>query len=242
MEKTRDLLVINAVTGLAAVNFLLKTKGTPLETPTWFYVLTWLISLIMLLFIQVYHGHPSPTDVTDYDENLRRKHLPWLLGGVIAMLMISSIMVAGYTESSLYVPRPGAVLSTTPLSTESLMDDVLYNFVLVAPAEETLKLMVILAIFLKIKNLLISVGFPVGVWATFHAYFAYSGPLMPVLVFSAFLSGIVLFLVLKKTGSLLNAITAHGSFNTTVIFASFISVFLIILVFVAIALIVVLKS
>jgi len=218
--EARDLLLINVVTGLAVIHFLLKTKGTPLEAATWFYAMTWIISLIMLLFMQVYYGQPTPKDVTDYDENLRREHLPWLFGGVAAIVIISSVLVAGFTRSALYVPRPGAVLSTAPLSTAALIDDLLYNFVLVAPAEETMKLMGILALYQKTRNELVSVAVPVGIWASLHGYFAYVGTLMPVLIFSAFLSGLVLYVVMRQTGSLLNAVLTHSIFNSLIVLSS----------------------
>jgi len=219
--QSRDLTTINVVTGLAVIHFLLKTKGTPLEAATWFYALTWLISLIMLLWMQVYQGHPSSGDVTDYDENLRREHLPWLIGGIAAMIIVSSVLVASFTRSALYVPRPGAVLSAAaPLSTAALMDDLLYNFVLVAPAEETMKLMGILALYGKTGNKWLSVAFPVGVWAALHGYFAYVGTLMPVLILSAFISGLILYVVMQQTGSLLNAVLAHACFNSVVVLSS----------------------
>lgn len=216
----RDLTIINVVTGLAVIHFLLKTKGTPLEAATWFYAMTWIISLIMLLWMQVYHGQPSPNDVTDYDENLSREHLPWLFGSVAVIVIVSSVLVAGFTKSALYVPRPGAVLSTAPLSTAALIDDLLYNFVLVAPAEETMKLMGIMALYQKTRNEWISVAVPVGIWASLHGYFAYVGTLMPVLIFSAFLSGLILYVIMKQTGSLLNAVLAHSLFNSLVILSS----------------------
>jgi len=220
--KARDLTTINVITGLAVIHFLLKTKGTPLETATWFYAMTWLISLIMLLWIQMYQGHPSSSGVTDYDENLRRKDLPWLFGGLAGMVIVSSVLVAGFTRSALCVPRPGAVLSAAaPMSTAALTDDLLYNFVLVAPAEETMKLMSILALYGKTRNKWLSVAFPVGIWAVLHGYFAYVGPLMLVLIASAFISGLILYVVMQQTSSLLNAVLCHACFNSLVILFSF---------------------
>jgi membrane protease YdiL (CAAX protease family) len=218
--KARDLTIINVVTGLAVIHFLLKTKDTLLEAATWFYAMTWIISLVMLLWMQVYHGQPSPRDVTDYDENLSRNHLPWLFGGVAAVVIVSSVLVAGFTRSALYVPRPSAVLSSVPLSSAALIDDLLYNFVLVAPAEETMKLMGIMALYQKTRNEWISVAVPVGIWAGLHGYFAYVGGLMPVLIFSAFLSGLVLYVVMRQTGSLLNAVLAHAAFNSLIVLSS----------------------
>jgi len=218
----RDLILINVITALAAINFLLKTKGTSLETATWFYVMSWILSLVMLLFMQLYCGKPTGDyeNVTDYDENLRRSNLPWLVGGVAAMVIVSCVIISGFTRSALYVPRPGAVLETAPLSVSAVVDDILYNFVLVAPAEETMKLMGMMALYYKTKNRPLSIGIPSGIWAAFHGYFAYVGSTAPVLIVSAFVSGVILFVVMWKTGALLNAQIAHGSFNTIVILSS----------------------
>jgi len=220
--ETRDLLVFNVVTSLAAVHFLLKTKGTVLEAATWLYVLIWILSMVMLLWLRVYGGSSGEEgDVVDYDENLSRQHLPVIFGAVAAIAVVSSLMVSTYTRSSLYIPRPGQVLSEMPFSS-GVLDDLLYNFVLVAPAEETVKLMGILALYRKFRNELLSVALPVGFWAALHAYHAYLGELMPVLVVSAFLGGLILYAVLKITNSLENAIIAHGLYNSLVVLTSYV--------------------
>jgi membrane protease YdiL (CAAX protease family) len=218
MALARDLLVFNAVTGLAAVHFLIKTRGTPMEQPTWVYLLIWVMSLILLLWLRLYHGERG--DLTDYDENLRRDHLPILLGSVFALLVVNSLAVSGLLRSVLYIPRPGLALNLNQLSLASLVDDLLYNFVLVAPAEESVKLMGMLTLYRKTGNTALSVGLPVGVWAVLHAYQAYVGEMMPALVLGAFVSGLVLFAVLKYTSSLENAMIAHGLYNSVVILSS----------------------
>lgn len=217
LSKARDLLVFNVFTGLAAVHFLLKTIGTPMEEGTWIYTLMWIMSLVLLLWLRVYGGERG--DVVDYDENLRREHLPWIFGGLAGIIVVSTVIVsaaAGAMRSVLYVPRPSALLSGLPVSA-TLVDDLLYNFVLVAPAEETVKLMGILTLYRKTGNEIISVCVPVGIWAVLHAYHAYLGPLQPVLVLSAFISGLILYAVLKYTKSLQNAIITHGLYNSLVI-------------------------
>lgn len=211
----RDLLLVNVITGLAAIHYLLKTKGTAAETTTWFYVLVWMISLIMLLWIQVYCGRPDGT--LDYDENLSRKHVAWLVGGVVAVVLTSSLLVSGVARNALYVPQLNVETSS---SLTVMLDSVLYNFVLVAPAEETMKVMGIMALYHKTRNEALSVVTSIGVWATLHGYFAYVGAFMPLLTACAFISGIILYYVMKQTGSILNAIIAHAVYNGIVILSS----------------------
>jgi membrane protease YdiL (CAAX protease family) len=212
----RDLLLYFAVTALGVVHFVLKTKGTAMESVTMAFALMWVMSLALLMMLRIYGG-PSGQhgDIVDYDENLEREHLPILLGSVAAIAVVNILLVRGFAKTSIYVPKPSLSQVTT---FAPILDDVLYNLVLVAPAEECVKLMAILTIYRKTRNEIISVAVPVGVWAISHAYLAYLGANMPVLVVSAFLSGIILYLVLKYTESLLNAIIAHSLYNILVLF------------------------
>ena len=219
--ESRDLTIFNVLTGLAAVHFLLKTKGTVMEGATWMYVLMWVLSVVMLLWLRVYGGRSGEQgDLVDYDENLEAHHFPILIGSVVVIILLSSLVVSSFTKSSIYIPLPSALLSEAPGSTAAVLDDLLYNFVLVAPAEENIKLMTTLALWRKFKNEILAICLPIGVWAALHAYQAYLGALMPVLVISAFVSRLVLFAVLKYTSSLENAILSHGLYNSLVVVAS----------------------
>ena len=218
MPKARDLTIFFVATGLAAVHFLLKTQGTPLEPVTWIYILMWTMSLVLLLWLKVYGGERD--DLVDYDENLKRDHLPFLFGAVAAIVVVSSLFVSGFAQSAIYVPRPGLALNVADRAA-AVMDDLLYNFVLVAPAEENIKLVAIITLYRKTENELLSVGLPVGFWALLHGYVAYVGPYMWILILSAFISGLILYGLLKYTRSLENAILAHGCFNSFVILSSY---------------------
>jgi len=213
----RDLLLFYVFTALAAIHYLLKTQGTPLETATWTFLLMWILSMVLLLWLRMYGGERR--DPVDYDEDLKREHLPVMIGSIVAIVIIASLIVSMSSgiKSAIIVPRPGAMLSGIPTSTSALIDDLLYNFVLVAPAEETMKLMGIIALYRKTHNEALSVAFPVGVWATFHGYYSYVGPLMWPLIIAAFVAGIILYLNLKYTKSLLNAIISHGLYNVLVV-------------------------
>ena len=216
----RDLLLFFVVTALAAIHYLLKTMGTPLEVPTWTYVLMWILGLVMLLWLRMYGGERE--DPVDYDEDLKREGLPVMIGSTAAIVVVASLVVSvtSMVRSAIVVPRPGAVLSEVPTASTALIDDLLYNFVLVAPSEETMKLMAIIALYRKTKNEALSVAFPVGVWAGFHGYYSYVGTLMWPLIAAAFAAGLILYFTVKYTRSLLNAIIAHGVYNCLVVIAS----------------------
>lgn len=216
----RDLIAFNVLIGLAAVHFLVEEEGTYLWNTTLAYVIIWIMSLILLLWLRFYGGERG--DIVDYDENLARDQLPIVGVAIAVMVVVSSVLISGFglVRSALYVPQPAAALNLGQSNTVSILDDLLYNIVLVAPAEESLKLVGILALYRKTQNELISIIVPVGFWAVLHAYQSYMGPSMPIMVISAFVSGIILFLVLKYTRSLLNAQFAHSGYNGIIVLAS----------------------
>jgi len=217
----RDLLLYFSVTALGVVHFILKTKGTTMESVTTAFSLMWVMALVLLLMLRIYGGPSGQSgDLVDYDEDLRREHLPLLIGSVTAIVVVNILLIRGFAKTSIYVPRPSLAQVSTFGDYAPVLDDLLYNMVLVAPAEECIKLMATLTIYRRTRNEFLSVAAPVGVWAVSHAYLAYLGANMPVLVVSAFLSGIILYLAIKYTKSLLNAIIAHAIYNVLVLLMS----------------------
>jgi len=222
----RDLIFFDVITALGIVHFMLKTKGTALETVTTIYTVMWVMSLVVLMMLRVYGGRSGQEgDIVDYDENIRRDHLLWLIGSVAGISIINGLAAAGVAQGahlfSSYVFQPSLAQATGTFSgTATLLDDILYNFFLVAQAEESIKIAATLAIYRKTRNLPISAGLPIAVWALFHAYLAYIGQGLDVFLISAFVSGVILFIVLMKTKSLINAVIAHGIWNSIVVLST----------------------
>ncbi len=222
----RDLIIFDMITALGIVHFLLKTSGTSLEIVTQIYALMWVMSLIILMMLRVYGGPGGQIgDAVDYDENIQRSHLPWLIGSIAVIAIVNGLAASAVSQGlrlSSYVVRPSlAQAAGTFTGTATILDDVLYNFFLVAQAEETVKVMATLAIYRKTRNLWLSAGLPIGVWAAFHGYLAYIGGGMDVFLISAFISGVILFVVLLKTKSLINAVISHGAWNCIVLLSGF---------------------
>ena len=216
---SRDLLIFNVAAGMAAIHFMLSTSGTPLERVTWAYIIMWLISLILLAWMRMYGGERG--DLVDYDENLKRRHLSLVFGAVAAISILCNLAVSGVSAAgAIYVPQPSLWTMPQTLSRVSaIANDLLYNFVLVANAEENMKLAAMLAIYRKTRNRWLSILLPVGFWAVLHAYQAYTGPYLWIMVLAAFASGLILFKLLEETRSLENAIIAHGVYNSIVVLA-----------------------
>jgi membrane protease YdiL (CAAX protease family) len=221
----RDLIVFDMLTALCIVHFLLKTSGTSLEIVTQIYALMWVMSLLILMMLRVYGGSTGQVgDAVDYDENIQRSHLGWLIGTIAVIAIVNGLAASaaaqGVQLSSWAIHLSSAQVSGTFSNTATVLDDILYNFFLVAQAEETVKVMATLALYRKTRNLWLSAALPIGVWAAFHGYLAYTGGSMDLFIISAFISGVILFVILLKTKSLINAVVAHGAWDCIVLLQS----------------------
>jgi membrane protease YdiL (CAAX protease family) len=163
-------------------------------------------------------------ELVEYDGNLEREHLLWNLTGLGGLFIVGSLLVRFIgldTMSSFYVPR---------LSLQSgvgtLVEDLLYNVVLVAPSEESIKLVGSLVLYRTIGKSpfgeAISIVAPIGFWSLLHAYQnpVYIGH--PVLVLSAFFGGLILFALIKVTGSIVNAQIVHSAYNSIILLIQFV--------------------
>jgi hypothetical protein len=227
--KSIDLLMFWGLIGTIGVaHSLLLTGGTPWETTTWFYIGIWLSSMMILLWCWVRYGQVHQFD---YDEGLNQNKLFYILGGLVAVIFVASALVQSFTKSSIWVPRPQQTLSVGGLGLSSLVNDIYYQLGLVCNAEETMVLaagQVIrrrLAGSFPLRRAWAGAGLAVVVpragWAVLHAYVSYTGAMMPILVTSAFVSGLIISYAAynEKVRSLLVAILIHFLFNASVIFA-----------------------
>jgi len=99
----------------------------------------------------------------------------------------------------------------------SLASDILFNICLVSLSEETFKCAAHTALYNSTKNEWISALIPIAVWALSHGYVAYTGALQLPLIAAAFAAGIILFLALKHSRSLLLVTLIHGFFNSLIL-------------------------
>jgi membrane protease YdiL (CAAX protease family) len=216
------LILFNVVTLLVAVHYLLLTFDTPMFATTMFYIVMWIVSVVMLIWIRLYYGEIK---WLDYDEDPTRAHFTTWLGGLAGVVAAASIVPRIISQvalpSVIYVPSPKRMLAQgTPLDLWSLASDVLFNLCLVANSEETMKASAHTALYNSTKNEWISTLVPIAVWSISHGYIAYTGPLQLPLIAAAFTAGIILFLVLKYTRSLLAAILVHGVYNVITLVAA----------------------
>lgn len=224
-----DLLLFWGLIGTIGVaHSLLLTSGTPWETTTWFYIVTWISAMIILLFCRVlYKEHEQ----LDYDEPVTQNKLVYLIGGLAATVFVASTIVRTFTRSSIWVPQPQMTLAIGSLNLTAVINDLFYQVALVANSEETMCLSLSQVLrrkfaYTSTKNRFLIVPLAIGIprvgWAILHGYVSYVGPLMLILVVSAFISGCIISYCAynKDVKSFLVAVFIHAAYNGLIILAS----------------------
>lgn len=204
-----------------------------------FYSLLLLASLGILKGMQARYGEPRDEGiqygrVLDWNENFKQSHLAFVLFGVGLIVVLSALITSGSVANILgasqlaWAPTilgfSSTLPSTYPLawlpeSFSNLIQQSLWQVFVVAFAEETMKLAVILTFARRTGNEWFAVILAVGAWAEGHAMLAYGGAVLPLL--AAFAAGIVLYVVLRMTKSLVVPILIHGTVNMIAILPSF---------------------
>jgi len=220
----RDLLVYFAFSALPIAGFLLA--GT---ADTQFYVSLFTISLLGIFGFKFYYAEETDKFLS-FGEDLDGFGFVLIMLGVVGCLFISSFLISnfvGQALTSIVVPTPKMALQVGAIALPPFWSDFLFTLTLVAPAEECSKLVTALGFFVWLKDILgkgaakaVAIVAPIAAWAFLHTYVnpGYQGVNMLVYVGSAFISGILIFYVMKKTKSLLAAILVHSFFNVVILF------------------------
>lgn len=215
----RDLLMYFAFAALPIATYLLRGVADAS-----FFLSVLVMSLVVLVWLRIYYQEAD--QLVDYDENLTFKSLAFVVGGAALILLISSMIMGSVSNSIIHVPIHKLGLQFGGFQLSGFWDDVLFQLVLVAPAEECLKLVVSLSFYLVLRqhatdgfSRMVAIFVPIGFWALLHTYSAYTGSLMWYQVGGAFLGGIVIFAVMKYTKSLLAAILTHFAYNSVVTYS-----------------------
>jgi hypothetical protein len=224
-----DLMLFWGLIGTMGVaHSLLLTSGTPWESVTWFYITMWLSSMVILIFAWMRYREE---DQFDYDEGLNQRKLGYIIMGITVTLFLAALLVKIYTSttsSSIWVPQPQATLAIAGLSLSAVINDLFYQLALVSNSEETMVLALSQVIRRKLTESTklsdvqvrgASIAIPRAGWATLHAYLSYTGEMMPILVVSAFISGVVMSVIAyhPKVRSFLAAVLIHFGFNGTLV-------------------------
>jgi membrane protease YdiL (CAAX protease family) len=226
-----DYVLFQGLIGTMGVaHSLLLTSGTPWETVSWFYIVMWLASMVILILCRLFY---HDVDQFEYWKPLSQSKLFYVLGGFLAVLFVSSILLRAFTKSSasIWVPQPQMALAIGTLSLSSIMNDLFFQVALVCNSEETLILAFSQIVRKKVATtsyfkyaVPIAIGIPRAGWALLHAYVSYTGALMPILVLSAFISGVIMSYAFYKTKSFMVALLIHFGFNGAIVILNAIGV------------------
>ena len=233
--KLKDFVLWNfGLVPIVVIHYSTKTQGTPLAGMINFFTLVWIVSTFGLIGVKVLV--PEKKEVADYDENLRRSHLDYLIGGIVAVELVAVVFAvigtlldpqstATAPLAAMYVPR----MSVSP-TLFRFYDDILVNFALVSTAEENIKTLAKKLLQLKFAQPgliddTMTTMIPVAFWSMlhgYHAYTTYSGFVMWMMIGAAFFAGILMMYITLKTKCIINAYIIHGSHNSLVVLASFV--------------------
>lgn len=214
------IVVFALILPLFIVAFLLKgfTDQTAFNTAL-VYTAGYAVAIGGLLFSK-FVKEKSPVV---WSKDLSKADLGWTVMGFLGMLVVVMFLTAYLTSSTstqaswlgvLYVPR-GAQFATL----DPKISDVLYNFALVAPAEELLVVSAAVGFTLQkrlpaLSNPYVGLTIARAIWALMHAYLSYQNEL---LIIPAFVAGLIMSLVMMKTQNVISAIAMHGSWNSIII-------------------------
>lgn len=212
-----------------AQHYHTKTQGTALEGFVEFFITVWLASFAVLIALKLW-AHERGENVTlDFDDNIQRWHLDYIVVGLfgVEIIALATAILASQTET-LSQQLPFMVMYVPRLSTASagfsFYDDILFNFGLVASAEELSKLVTQRLLYYKLGNTpngqKMSILAPILFWSMLHGYKSYTiyGELaMWVLIIGAFFSGIVMYWAWKETENYLVATIIHSIHNSIVV-------------------------
>ena len=215
----RDLILYFAFAGLPIVSFWLQQEAYP-ETP--FYASMLVVFLLLLVWMKTYFNDSTHARLVDFDENLHPEAIIWIAGGIVGTYLVAAVLTRAFTSSALFVPSHMAELSYFGFQMSPMWNDILFQLTLVAPAEELSKLVVMLAIYLRMKGAfgesmsrLVALLVPISFWSLMHVY--RNPEWSMVTIVAAVCAGLIMYGVMYKTKNLLGAILTHAGYNIIVI-------------------------
>lgn len=191
---------------------------------TQFFAAMFVIFFGVLMALRNYHKDPEYAKLLDYDENLSFTSFFWIALGIVVTFFLSSFIISQYGQSSIWIPKSSLAMTYLSFQLSGFWNDLLFQLVLVAPAEELCKLTLHLALYLKLKGAIgdfwsrfLSITVPIFFWSMLHVYRAYTGGMTLFLLAAAFAGGVVIFAMMYKTKSVLAAILVHAGYNIVVL-------------------------
>jgi hypothetical protein len=218
----RDMLVFLALSVLPIASFWLANYPN-----VSFYTSLLTMSMLVLFGFETYKPAREKLLYFEYDVNLNIFSLAVVIAGAIGMILFSTFWASAiHARSLLAVPMQKLALEYGQVSLPPFWSDTLYQITLVASAEEASKLAVIIGAFLWLKGKIgnfpaatTAVASVVGGWALLHTYQNpdYQGSTMWLMVFGAFIDGLIILAVLCLTKSWLATVITHFAYNFSIL-------------------------
>jgi hypothetical protein len=180
-----------------------------------FYGMLLLGSLVSLNTTMIRHGLPMPgRNVPDWDENFQWWHLGIIMASVSAIYALNTLFL-GPLSSAFPEPMSGTLapisFALIPQVWANMIQQILWQTFVVAFAEETLKIAVILPFSRRWQLEFIMAPVVIGIWAEGHSVLAYGGAFWPLV--AAFAGGIILYVMIRITRNLLVGVVGHAGIN-----------------------------
>ncbi|MDG7016679.1 MAG: CPBP family intramembrane metalloprotease [Nitrososphaerota archaeon] len=208
-----DVIVFALFAVIPDAYFLLSTYGTPNFGVVAAYALILAIAIGALAAVQ----RSKVMEEIKFENNLDRTGLALSIGiGVVAFFFAGLLFGFKTFQSAILVEnvKPLA-LGTTAVNSNvtDLLTNILWQWTMVAPAEEIMKVAAILAFYSRWKNQPMAVSAAIAMWAGLHTILAGFNWWM---IFVAFVLGILFYIPLMLRGSILGSIYSHSTYNTLV--------------------------
>ena len=208
-----DVIIFALFAVIPDAYFLLSSYGTPNFGIVVAYALILAIAIGALAAVQRSHV----IEQIKFENNLDRTGLAISIGlGVVAFFFAGLLFGFKTFQSAILVEsvKPLSLGSTDVNSNiTNLLTNILWQWTMVAPAEEIMKVAAIIAFYSRWKNIAMASSAGIGMWAGLHTVLAGFNWWM---VFVAFVLGAMFYIPLLVRGSILGSVYSHATYNSFV--------------------------
>ena len=208
-----DVIIFALFAVIPDAYFLLSSYGTPAFGIVAAYALILAIAIAALAAVQ----RSKVIEEIKFESNLDRRGLFLALGlGLVAFFFAGLLFGFKTFQSAILVENVKPLdLGSTAVNANvtDLLTNILWQWTMVAPAEEIMKVAAIIAFYSRWKNVPMAVTTGIAMWAGLHTILAGFNWWM---VFVAFTLGILFYIPLMLRGSILGSIYSHATYNSFV--------------------------
>jgi len=195
------------------------------------FAIIWFGSLVTITRFELKYGEPEDIGGRpDYDENLDLIKVFQIVIGIFVLIAITSL-IGKMKTGILYIPQPPPPLFALQTTAQTAIHNSFWQVFVVSPAEENLRLSLAVYLIKRLEgvfgesaimgfrfNEVFGAGFPTIAWGMLHGQLAYAGDVISVV--AAIVAGMVLYVFLQISNSLLVPVGIHAGYNIVVLLLS----------------------